>query len=762
MKKITYLILIIIILTETVGFSQVLPQTLDFNTTSGTNLGILVNDGEGGSVDISGLQIDIVAIDGTGTPTGGDLSFYDFTSGYEGLDEGNGVDPWRGLSIKTNDGSEFDFNGFKASSNAVAVTFTIEGFKNAASTGTTSVNLDAGLLGAYDASNFSDAIFGDVDEIRIISDVGWSGTLDAFELGISTNSQTTLTTGDIAFVRYNGDGSPDDFSFILLKDIVSGTEITFTDKGWLASGGFRVDGSADCNSENTITWTAGSNLSIGTIVSIQGFTATILGVTNGTVSPNPGGCPDLSLTSGGEALFAYQGAAPSSVFAAAQTNFIAAINMNGGWDSDATSTSTSAKPAVFTDGVNSLAITPEQDNAVYTGSLSGDVNTLRANINNQTNWDRNNTTVYAVGDIGVSVSSPTVTTSTASLITTTGATLNGNVTSDGGAAITERGFVYALTSDDATPTVAEAGGGNVTKVIASGTTGSLSQSISSLIASGNYSFAAYAINSEGTTEGTIETFTTLNPTVAFTAAGSSGLESIASANLEVSLSAVSGSNVSVNYAVTGTATGGGTDYTLVDGVLNITAGNSSNNITIAGIVPDAILEANETVIVTLSTPTNATLGTNTIHTYTINNDDSAAVTIADVSGNENDGAITVTATLDNAVQGGFTVDVSTADGTATTADSDYSAVTSQTLTFTGNASETQTFTVTPTGDTKLETNETITVSQSNLAATTLGVNITDGATMTIINDDAAAVTIANVSGNENDGSITVTATLDNA
>ena len=50
---------------------------------------------------------------------------------------------------------------------------------------------------------------------------------------------TTLTTGDIAFVRYNADTSPDDFSFVLLKAIVSGTEITFTDKGWLSSGGFR-------------------------------------------------------------------------------------------------------------------------------------------------------------------------------------------------------------------------------------------------------------------------------------------------------------------------------------------------------------------------------------------------------------------------------------------------------------------------------------------------------------------------------------------
>ena len=145
-------------------------------------------------------------------------------------------------------------------------------------------------------------------------------------------------------------------------------------------------------------------------------------------------------------------------------------------------------------------------------------------------------------------------------------------------------------------------------------------------------------------------------------------------------------------------------------------------------------------------------------TVTITNDDAAAVSIADVSGNENGGNITVTATLDNPVQGGFTVDVSTADGTATTGDSDYTAISGQTLTFTGTAGETQTFSFTPTGDTKLEGDETVSISQSNLASTTLTVNITDGATATILNDDAAAITIADVSGNEDDGSVTVTAT----
>ncbi|OFX86890.1 MAG: hypothetical protein A2W99_04020 [Bacteroidetes bacterium GWF2_33_16] len=111
------------------------------------------------------------------------------------------------------------------------------------------------------------------------------------------------------------------------------------------------------------------------------------------------------------------------------------------------------------------------------------------------------------------------------------------------------------------------------------------------------------------------------PTVAFNTTSSNGLESISSADLQVDLSAISGLNVTVDYAVTGTATGSGTDYTLANGTLAINAGDANNDITIASIVNDLLDENNETVIVTLTNPTNAVLGANTIHTYTIIDDD---------------------------------------------------------------------------------------------------------------------------------------------
>ncbi|MFA6169166.1 MAG: Calx-beta domain-containing protein [Candidatus Margulisiibacteriota bacterium] len=114
------------------------------------------------------------------------------------------------------------------------------------------------------------------------------------------------------------------------------------------------------------------------------------------------------------------------------------------------------------------------------------------------------------------------------------------------------------------------------------------------------------------------------PTVAFSAASSNGLESTTPANLAVALSAASGQTVTVNYSVTGgTATGSGTDYTLASGTLTFNPGETTKNIS-ATIVDDAIIEGAETIIVTLAAPTNATLGLLTNHTYTINDNDTAA------------------------------------------------------------------------------------------------------------------------------------------
>ncbi len=92
----------------------------------------------------------------------------------------------------------------------------------------------------------------------------------------------------------------------------------------------------------------------------------------------------------------------------------------------------------------------------------------------------------------------------------------------------------------------------------------------------------------------------------FNVTTSSGAESVSSAALTVDLSAASSQDVTVDYAVTGTATGSGTDYTLANGTLTISAGSTSGTITVASIIDDTADEDNETVILTLSSPSNTT------------------------------------------------------------------------------------------------------------------------------------------------------------
>ena len=101
---------------------------------------------------------------------------------------------------------------------------------------------------------------------------------------------------------------------------------------------------------------------------------------------------------------------------------------------------------------------------------------------------------------------PVVSSPTSSAILDIQALLGGTVDSDGGAVVTERGIVIALTSDNPTPTI---GGTGVTKVAAdTAGTGTFTQLVTALTASSGYSFRAYATNSVGTAYSDVATFTT--------------------------------------------------------------------------------------------------------------------------------------------------------------------------------------------------------------------------------------------------------------
>ncbi|MCH8094369.1 MAG: right-handed parallel beta-helix repeat-containing protein [Chloroflexi bacterium] len=153
---------------------------------------------------------------------------------------------------------------------------------------------------------------------------------------------------------------------------------------------------------------------------------------------------------------------------------------------------------------------------------------------------------------------------------------------------------------------------------------------------------------------------------------------------------------------------------------------------------DALVESTETFTVNLSSTDPLVTDTDT-GTGTITNDDSVQISIDDVTQVETDSGTTLftfTVSIDQADPSNpVTVDWTTANGTATTADSDYVAG-GATLTFpAGTATLNQSVIITVNGDTAVEPNETFTVDLSGQSA---NATLLDNQGLgTIINDDSA-------------------------
>ncbi|WP_298340403.1 T9SS type A sorting domain-containing protein [uncultured Algibacter sp.] len=186
--------------------------------------------------------------------------------------------------------------------------------------------------------------------------------------------QTTLSEGDIAITGVNSD-NPDEFSFVLLADILNGTQINFTDHGWQSAGVFNTPGNGG-NNEGVITWSATADLSCGTEIIITDLGSNIYSATTGLASETDAG---FALSESGDQLFAYQGslATPTLIYG---MNY----GHNFGW-SEATNTNTTALPPSLIDGVT--AIYPgNNDNYSYNCSVVLYEPNILAAIGDLSNW----------------------------------------------------------------------------------------------------------------------------------------------------------------------------------------------------------------------------------------------------------------------------------------------------------------------------------------------------------------------------------------
>jgi Secretion system C-terminal sorting domain len=219
-------------------------------------------------------------------------------------------------------------------------------------------------------------------------------------------AQTPLTVGDVAFTGYINVNTPDEFSFVLLKNIVANTPISFTDKGWRsATSTFDAAGAISPQADETIViWQHTSSVSAGTEIRIAGTTAS-LGTVTGTA---------LALAGSGDQIFAFTGSSTIP-----NPNVITGIHMNvyaldvgsaansttTDWDGTANgiNANSSQKPTTLTTGTNALWIgtvgvgASEQDNGRFgtTTNCPGSLSTvagIKAVIFNQTNWQTSDAT----------------------------------------------------------------------------------------------------------------------------------------------------------------------------------------------------------------------------------------------------------------------------------------------------------------------------------------------------------------------------------
>ena len=196
-----------------------------------------------------------------------------------------------------------------------------------------------------------------------------------------------------------------------------------------------------------------------------------------------------------------------TVTTTAATQITATTAVTGGYVASDGGASVTERGVVYSTSQNPTTSNSKVKNGSGIGYFTCNLTGLQAN---RTYYVR----AYAVNSKGTaygtqvsfttSIALPTITTATATQITATTAVTGGNVTSDGGASVTERGVVYSTSQN---PTTSNS------KVKNGSGTGSFTCNLTGLQANTIYYVRAYAVNSKGIAYGTQVSFTTKSSAV---------------------------------------------------------------------------------------------------------------------------------------------------------------------------------------------------------------------------------------------------------
>ena len=341
-------------------------------------------------MSVSGNSVEIV--DGDATPSTSDHTDYGFadintgtlTYSYTITNQGLAALSLSGSPIVTSSSSDFTITQPSVSSIAASGSTTFQVTFNPTATGTRTATISI-------ANN-------DTNENPYNFTVQGCGT------------SQNLVAGDIAFIGYNSD-DPDGFTFIALNDIPTTEMIYFTEEGWNSSAW------AGSLSETHYSWQApAGGLSIGSIVYIYESADNILTASTGTISGVLSG--STFNFSGGDQVLAYQSgsgvkpALPTFIAGIHADYFSTNYNSTTTWSQSASSSeqNLSTLPTGLTNGQDCVSLYPattENDNAKYTGALTGTSDAIRLAVNTYTNWSSKSDTYYDISS--ASYATPSIT-----------------------------------------------------------------------------------------------------------------------------------------------------------------------------------------------------------------------------------------------------------------------------------------------------------------------------------------------------------------
>ncbi len=345
-------------------------------------------------------------------------------------------------------------------------------------------------------------------------------TTDGSGTGSYSSSITGLTAGTTYYVRAYatntaGTGYGNEVSFTAETEPPTVTTTTVTN---ITSSGATSGGNVTSSGGATVTvrgvcWSTSPSPTTANNTTTDGsgtgsYSSSITGLTAGTTYYVRAYATNTAGTGYGNEVSFTAGTEPPTVTTATLTNITSSGATSGGNVTSSGGTTVTVRGVCWSTSPSPTTADNTTSNGSGTGSYSSSITGLLAGTTYYARAYATNTAGTAYGNevsFTAGTEPPTVTTTTLTNITSSGATSGGNVISAGGTTVTSRGVCWSTSQN---PTTAD----NTTSD-GSGT-GSYSSSITGLLQGMTYYIRAYATNAEGTAYGNQLVFTTNNlPTV---------------------------------------------------------------------------------------------------------------------------------------------------------------------------------------------------------------------------------------------------------